>query len=358
MRIPSKHNAPSAFSSRQQKRVLLLLLLLTTVLIASRAAANPSNWNWLFRGQNKKNQTAPQKKQPLKTNEFHVTTPPKISPKNSPNNTILWGSIEDRTWNIRPEEAPTYFQLINQLTQTTPQQWQQQINQQPAEQKKNNTNPTFSVLMNSPQTYRGKLLTITGELHQLRRLPKSLLTKTAPAKTSTPKITLPQKTLYDAWIRTAESPQTPYRIILCERPPGINEFTEPKQFTPPLPIRVTGYFFKIQRYEVNKNREHFAPLIIAKSLKIQPVPEATTHTKTATPYVVGFIFSVIALFAFFVWRFSKNDKKFQQQHLQRIIEPTETERNALNNIPADTPTDLFSHLEKNNEPTTKPPTEQ
>ncbi|GAB4154312.1 MAG: hypothetical protein Tsb009_30910 [Planctomycetaceae bacterium] len=360
-------------SSKEQRRLLGLIAALTFVLIASRMAANPENWTWLFRGDNPSQKNTASKTQskttPAKAKKpgerkklvINEPSPPKPPGKKEPPPPLvpldsqsleippdLLEVVKDRTWDIRPEESRAYYQVLAHAAAIS----------QDKLQRASRDDIPFSVLMNAAEEHRGRILTLEGELHEIRRIPdlipEELLNSTPSQNTNTKDRKSKQgRILYDAWIRMADSENTPYRVVFSQLPEEVGAVEQSKKFNPPVPIRVTGYFFKVQRYAIDETRSHYAPLFLAGRIQILERRTDANRSVSAAPYIVGFVIFLLLAFSVAIWRFSSGDKAFQKNHLKRLAEPTAEEKNALNDLPATNTEDMFSQLGKmDNSPTT------
>lgn len=375
MQIDTSRKPKSYLNPKDQRRLFALFGVLILVLIAARVAANPANWQWMFAGA-KGNQETPADPQnaaetdttttqlstPLKQGEFRssrddsgqprektaetrpgvkqVAEPdgttvikygpgPNIDPESVEVHASLLKSVEDRSWNVRPEEAGVYFSILKHARRVS----QRDL------QRVGRDHVALSVLMSSPAEYRGAAITVDGLLYRIRRLPGTLPEDKAGADSSAE-----STPLFDAWIRPPGSLKTPYRVVLSELPAGVDNVERSREFEPAVPVRASGYFFKVQKYEIDADRDGFAPLILAKRIRILKEPASSSRTISAAPYIVGFICFVLAALAFAIWRFSIGDKAFHKKHLERISEPSTAEKLALNNLPAEEPADMFANL--------------
>jgi hypothetical protein len=322
MRFRKTSTPPPFLNSRHQRRLIMLAGLLVLVLLAMRVAAKPETWSWLFLGQKPATETPdrkqPARPRPLKADEFRageskgsglfdfgtqregrkrqknqrVLTPLILDLTLDP---LLLANVEDGTYSVRFAELDGYYAILSRVA-GVPQQALLDL------AKRNGPVP-FSVLRNEPKSHRGRAITIEGKLGSLKLLPNSR-----------PGVGL--KTVYEAWIVTPESDNNPYRVVFSELPAGL----EPQdRFAEPPEVRATGYFFKVQTYEVEPgdDQSHTAPLLLAK--RIQPVDAAAAPQRALglAPYVIGFALLLGGILAVFIWRFSRGDRQFAEQQLQR-----------------------------------------
>ena len=137
---------------------------------------------------------------------------------------------------------------------------------------------------------RGKLIRIEGNLRRLTLLP--------------PEDDLSGKRYYEGWVFTKSSGVNPYRIICIDA----DESLPVKQdYEKPLPVRLTGYFFKKQAYAAEGGL-NIAPLILAKNLEMATVsaPPRQPVSRIQKPLLV-YIVIAGGLFLFVLWGYQKSD---------------------------------------------------
>ena len=339
MRFRKTSTPPPYLNTRHQRRLLMLAGLLVLVLVAMRVAGKPQTWNWLFVGANDRNKTAWRAgsvsdrsapvadapgSPPLQADEFRANAgggkrnaesgkrttsmrrdsfrlPPsafRLHSADAVDLTLdgkLFTDVQDGTYAVPFKELAGYYAILARVA-AVPQQALRDL------AKRNGLVP-LSVLRNEPKPHRGRAMTIEGKLGSLKALPSSR-----------PELGL--KTLYEAWIVTPESDGNPYRVVFSELPRGL----QPRdRFDEPPPVRATGYFFKVQTYEVQPgdDQSHTAPLILAKQIQPIEVSEAAPQASGLATYVIAFALLLGAVLAVFLWRFSVGDRQFAEQQLQR-----------------------------------------
>jgi hypothetical protein len=151
--------------------------------------------------------------------------------------------IDDAAFGIPPAESAVYERILDKLRGLT-------IPDLEAVALKS---VPFAVLMLQPDRFRGKLLTVEGDIRRITRLD-------IPGENSPPQ--------FDAWLFTVESGVHPYRVVFTTLPTGVGPSDT---LSPPVHARVTGYFFKRYSYATADNF-HTAPLILAKTLTVLSHP--------------------------------------------------------------------------------------
>lgn len=174
--------------------------------------------------------------------------------------------IDDKSVGIRRDEADAYYRILSRAASIPSQELQAAAV----------PNVYFANLMNSPEEYRGRPVTIVGELGRLNRIP-------------VPRGAVAPEPLYEAWIITSDSGNNPYRVVCSEipadlKPPGNDS----------VPVKVTGYFFKKEGYQTQDLRLHVAPTLLAGRLLHYVSPHAPPPVEGVVPWMVGII-SVVGL---------------------------------------------------------------
>lgn len=367
MRFRNSTKKPPYLNRRDQRRLLYLFGLLVLVLVGMRMAANPKTWNWMFAGQSQSKQTVDAKEdsqgeQPkpdrpparLKSDEFRATTSSKKEGAKTPatkaapqaakkqkaaggssvrlSHDLFPAKMDDRELGITEDEWEAYKAVLKHVQQVADTDLQRDARE----------NVSFTRLRQTPDALRGAVITIEGRLGSLRKIPAG-------------KVDHGLGPLYEAWIVTAESDNEPYRVVFSELPAGL----EPTElFDPPPDVRATGYFFKVQKYEAKPNGEEYrynhAPLLLAKRIERLDATNSQVGGFELAPYVIGFALVVGLVLAFAMWRFTRGDKQFSKEHLQRFEEQSHEEATDLNRHEAgESPEEFFARLSQEGESSEK-----
>jgi hypothetical protein len=175
-------------------------------------------------------------------------------------------AVEDNTVGIRQDEADAFYQILEKA-QSTPLKELQAHSEREA---------LFVNLMTSPAKYRGRPVTLIGELRKLFDV---------PAPKDHPELSH----LYEAWICTEESGENPYRVVCSSIPPELKP-----QESSRVMVKVTGYFFKREGYQTWDGRLHVAPTILAGRLSLYISPQMPPPVEDVVPWMIGII-SVVGL---------------------------------------------------------------
>ena len=175
-------------------------------------------------------------------------------------NPLILRPILDNSVGLRFEERDAYFRIL-ELARETPLAEQESFARDfrddrwmgnPAFAKhKPSKFPVFGDMVNHPDAYRGRLVSLHGVMRKL--------TKFNPGENSRG-----IQDVYEGWVYTDGSRSNPTVVIFRGKP---DELTVGGDLTEE--VLLTGYFFKMYRYE---SQEKFwkAPLVIADAVKWKP----------------------------------------------------------------------------------------
>ena len=141
-------------------------------------------------------------------------------------------------------------------------------------------------------------MTLDGTLRKLRRIPPAPLNGFGI------------ETLYEAWLFADDAQSNPTVVVFTENPAKIPEGDDLA-----IPVKVTGYVFKMYGYQ-SRDKEHpfrVAPMILARSMKMLVVAEPNTIPKTWVAVELGLLCLGLVLF---VWVSSRKDRKLREQLLR------------------------------------------
>lgn len=175
-------------------------------------------------------------------------------------------SVEDNTVGIRQDEADAFYQILEKAQATSLKELQAHAERE----------ALFVNLMTSPARYRGRPVTLIGELRKLFEV---------PAPKDHPEL----EHLYEAWICTEESGENPYRVVCSSIPAELKP-----QESSRVDVKVTGYFFKREGYQTWDGRLHVAPTILAGRMSLYVSPQMPPPVENVVPWMIGII-SVVGL---------------------------------------------------------------
>ena len=171
--------------------------------------------------------------------------------------------VQDNTMGIRLDEAKPYYWLLDHARRVAASKLEdaglrdvQYIN-----------------LMTDPDRFRGKPITIEGDLWRLYEF-------------ETSRNDYGVERVYEGWVFTGDSANHPYRVVFTSLPKGIEPGENLRK-----PVRLTGYFFKREGYQSNGG-VHFAPTLLARRMTINPMPNGIPLTSGIVPYMIVIIMAV------------------------------------------------------------------
>ena len=189
-------------------------------------------------------------------------------------------NVRDNTLGIRHDESDAFFYTLDHVRQFSP------------EELANAANPGVQYLnvMHDPSIYRGQPLTITGDLWRMYEFPASAND-------------FGIKTLYEAWVLTPDSGNRPFRVVCSSLGPDLSTKT-----ALPVPVRVTGIFFKREGYD-SQGGLHVAPTLLASQLARYVSPNAPPAADSIVPVMLGLIVAIGLILATTLLSFAISDRK-------------------------------------------------
>ncbi|MBD3673388.1 MAG: hypothetical protein HUJ26_07665 [Planctomycetaceae bacterium] len=186
----------------------------------------------------------------------------------------MFHSIDDYSVGVRSQEADSFFQLISYASRVP-------LEELNAASK---TQVAREALMASPDHYRGEVIEIEGDLRRLERV---------QANQNGYGI----EEYYIAWIITPTSDNIPYRVAAMFRD---EELPVADLIEEEIPVRLSGYFFKIQGYHAKSDLQ-LTPLFIARRITAAP-PASKPISLTESSNPGRWLFFVFgAMFAIVIW---------------------------------------------------------
>ena len=296
MRVRPRRTAPPFLNRRDQRRMLGLVGALAVTLFAAAWAADPANWHWI----------APPAGGPAAgLDEVRFDASP---PGDRPAGTFravaergdasadaereglarlpaaLTAAVEERTVGLSRAERVSADAALARLRDLDADALAAAAEA-----------VSFPVLMREPGFYRGRAVTLTGVARGVRDLPGR---GAAGAEVGTAAV----------WFFPPDAGDNPARA-LANAAPGL---PRGERLTDGVPVRVTGYFYKLQGYEAESGLR-VAPLILADRVKRYAPPAAAPQAPASLPWV-GLAVVAAACFAvgLLIWRWRAGDRKFDR----------------------------------------------
>jgi hypothetical protein len=224
-------------------------------------------------------------------------------------------TVQDNTFGVRSSEAETFFYVLEQARQVPKATLAAAV--EPGLQYLN--------LMTDPTLYRGKPITIVGEMWRLHEFPAN------PNDHGL-------ETLYEAWIFTADSGTHPYRVVCSQLGPELKVGASQR-----TPVRVTGYFFKREWYDT-AGGGHVAPTVLAGELERYISENAIPSSDKIAPVMLGIIVGIGLILGVTLISFTWNDRT-SPRRFRRIHPLTAEEAAALASVDARSVRDQLRDLE-------------
>ncbi len=197
----------------------------------------------------------------------------------------ILATVKDNTLSVRREESSAFFYTLDRARQIPPATFERRAEQ----------GVQYLNLMHEPGRYRGEPVTIVGDLWHLYEFQAS-------------ENPYGLKSLYEAWILTADSGNRPYRVVCSSLGPEVTVET-------PLPIRVkvTGYFFKREGYrsrgENGMGGQHVAPTLLASRLNRYISPNEPPPADGLVPVIMGIVIAIGLILATTLISFAWSDRR-------------------------------------------------
>ncbi len=335
------------FNRRDQHRMLALVGLLCLVMIATQLAARPESWYWLVPPSGEalapsNTATLPR----LEELDFHVRNnarrlqpadvllatvaddedPPERTQEADSSMPVpavevpeaILNGIEDNTVGVQRSEVGAYYDMLSRIRALP----------EVAVAKHARDDIAFTVLMLHSDTYRGQLVTVTGELHRLTPFP---VAEGAPDDI---------RQLYEGWLTTPDSGNNPYRFLSTEVPAGV----VPGESIEPVRIEVTGYFFKRYGY-ASRGGMHVAPTLLAKSFRVlTPTHRPPAGSDDLSRMVLTFFALIVGALLIVCWQTFRSARRYEGSRLKDLassrLDAEPDDLKALENLETTAPLDF------------------
>lgn len=332
MRFHKRSSTPSYFSRRDQIRLFRLIAALGVIFLAMLYASRESNWYWLTGppadAVNEAQQLDPDRdvdfnvKQDtgLKPDEFRSEPAPEVplpeavtSQQDNGEYNVqvdprLLNAVSDSTLGVRTHESAALYYLLAKAAA---------IPQNVLEQSADSA-PPFVVLMNESEKYRGKLMTVKGQLKRL-----------VPLEVDENQYGV--KEIYEGWFFSKDSGTHPWRVLCSQLPADIPRGASLEDMPS---VQITGYYFKKYGYPSQAGKLQTAPLLIARQIRWFPPTETpqAPSSSGAVKYIIALFLVISISLAFLIWRFTLSDQQFARSKTAKLMERPEMSMDDLKNI--------------------------
>ena len=306
-----QEKTPTPYLNRSdQYRMLGMLTLLLFVLVGVKYTANPRNWNWFFRLGDvpeanesldelrlddvnflvELDESVPADTLVLADDEPAPPMDPQVGqdPRHIPPE--LLQNVEDRRLGILRTELPALHATVARLREFSADQLREGA-----------IDVGYRAINVDPDHYRGQLVHLSGLLRSYTRFPLEDESGSAD--------------LYQGWLFTPDSGNNPWCVLCLERSPELEIASRIER-----QVEVDGYFLKRYGYPTETGA-HVAPLLVAQSFRIQPLPQARARRRDdVSYYLLGLLAGIALLFGLMIWRFSISDRRFAQSRMAQIAD--------------------------------------
>ncbi len=331
MKLQSDHRPPPYLNRRDQYRLLAMVGVLCLVMFAIKYAAQPSAWHWLVPPESEQARMAPrleeidfrvssQNHTTLAADAFRVVETldhGDVDGEESESTSVevdvasdVLSLIEDNTVGLRRKELEAYELMLSRIDGLSDDE----------RSKVAQDDIAFTVLMLQSEDYRGRLITVRGDLRRLTEFP-------APKESDF-------DTLYEGWLFTRDSGTNPYRIVFTQRP---NDVPLSESLDPPVQVEVTGYFFKRYGY-ASQGGQHVAPLLLSKLPLVIPTPSRVSGdgSELRNIMLVSIGLITLAVVGLGTW-FFLSDRRYRRSRLSELaaarLDASADDLAALNQVP-------------------------
>lgn len=336
-RSTNRRQWPSTWLTRRERfRLVSLVVLLVLVLVAIRWASRPSSWYWLTGpGDGASRLVEPQpstRSEPPAPDSSQATLKlarrpgeerpdrrgsksgrPDSASKPEPSKAArgaerlnepaetrdlasLLALVRDDTLGVRHAEQPAYEALLARLRHAAPSRRKGDAVER----------PDYTVLMLEPHRFRGRLVRLDGQLRRLLSF-RSNAESVAGGR------------LWEAWVFVDGDADQPCRVVCLAPPEGVPESLDVR---PPVPVRVTGLFFKRFAYPTAGGQLASAPLVLTDRLTVVRRRSMYDEGRVAW-WLGGLLIGVGVLAVWAVWVTRRSERRFRQAVLRRLVELAE-----------------------------------
>ncbi len=309
-----KNSSPTPYLNRRdQYRMMGLLGVLFLVVISIDYTRKPENWAWFF-SLDKKQSDSELKEYSLDDLDFRVKEPEHGSlPADTfvvvsdPATTIDLDELGFDVAQIPPELLEDVQDKRVGLLRIEQDAMDRVLKRVRALKQSELENAAthdvgFRVVFTDAEKHRGQLIAVEGTLWRFQKYPFG------DPETET-------DDLWQAWFFSSDSGNNPWVVFLTEKP---DELTPGSGLSLNRKISLAGYFFKNYGYATEEGL-HIAPMLIAKTLTLKPIPAtADTKTENLSLYIFLILMTIGLLFGIMTWWFVRSDRKFNNSHLAEI----------------------------------------
>ena len=300
MRVRPRRTAPPFLNPRDQRRMLGLVGALAFTLVAVGWASDPAHWHWI----------APPNAGPAEDRglRFDAALPgdrpagsfravaggatvaekSEAVPATLP--AALTAAVRERTIGLSRAERASADAVLARLAGADP-----------AALSAVAEDVAFDVLMSEPGFYRGRAVTLSGLARGVRDLPGR---DAGGGRVGTA----------DVWFFPPGAGNHPVRALVN----GAAGLPRGDRLAEAVPVRVTGYFFKLEGYEAESGLQ-VAPLLLADAAVPAPPAPGVPATPPALPWVILAVAGLACgAGGLLVWKWRAGDRAYERGTLRRL----------------------------------------
>lgn len=307
---------PPYFNRRDQIRLLLMSLAFVLVLVAARRMADPAVYGWMFpNGEAERAAVVDAEQASTELDDDGLVSTAEAEDFRDELSLDWLDGIRDDTTGVLSTEFDAHYGLLSRAKAADTDAFEAAAEERPSR----------SVLMQNPGHFRGRLVTVEGELLRLLPfdVPEPMRSEYGLAR------------LWDAWVAMPDAPKRPLHIVLATVPKSLPVASG---IEAPPRVRVTGWFFKREAVLVDGEKEGDVdvtrtPLLLGKTAVLVPEPKVVVgDTEALTRYLIGFAVVIAVVLAIGLFWFSRSDKKFGDAHIRHFTEAPEGAIAALDEL--------------------------
>ena len=298
----------------------MLVGALVIVLMSIFKSANPKNWAWLNPPEKKQQRPlTPAEEQRIKQLQETLTQqavgqPDQVVREKKKREAVakraappvdqaqelripkdVFANINENALFIRHAEGEAYWTVFAKLKELPQADLERAALQ----------DVTYTQLFSDPDFYRGRLITLDGELLQLNKLPHH----DNPANI---------ETVYEGWLRNADLGKNPYVFHCLDIPARLVPGSKLSE-----KVSITGYFFKRYQYPAQSGLPYAAPMLLAKRINWFPIIQRKTAADPRwVPLLLGGIATVGICLGGVICFFIMREQRRSNAQLKRFTAPT------------------------------------
>ena len=312
LRFRTKERPLGLIARKYQIRLILMLVMLGLAVLTSRIAERADFWSQWF-PERRSPGTADSREQMV-----HHTTLRPVSGAPRTLQDDLRNSIEDNVIGVRAGESRAWFVSMGLAERLTRQQIKQAATAR------------YALLMDAPDSCRGRPWTLTGTL---RRLTREKLTNESTK----------YKNVFDAWLTLPDSGDGLVHVVALQ---ADHDLPMTKDLdSNPVEVTICGYFFKREAYASGADSGlSIAPLLLAGNIsKVSSSVMSETRAGQLTPWLGWLVGLTSGTLGVVIWSFISSDAANRRQRTHELTRLPQTP--SFEGVTIETPHETLHQLE-------------